>query len=422
MKNHSYLLDHHQRSHWDTITIGLEGMMNWVLQLNNSQSVNSFNSLVEKFNMQSSPNQPNQNPNQSVIDRGNLRTQKMCLLLKVKRPVPTRSMKKVCTKNLVLQIDRGNLINCLNTSVLSMLTMEQGNLLSKTAQVHTHSEWTICSWRKSWHCVIQRGQRVQPCNQRGEHWLQHSRITTFCSETITWRQRSKFDSEDRDNSILSAKNHETWLKQLETLNCVNYSMLNLKHSAKYVCHTGTSASSTARAVTSCEMIRKRTRSTLSSLLTSIRFPSTTSGKVDPTVTATGRKKGITSTSSRISSRRNARRENSWASYTTLLKNKLVCTATISGSVRILLVPTRCPWGIELMSKKHCLPCDASRIKRIKLITKIGGKALPHLGGTGKILGGILHLSITATMDPALIDRENLLNSDWANYSWNDSQN
>ena len=106
MRNHTCLLDHHQRSHYDMITIGPEGMMNWVLQLNNSQSVNSFNSLVEKFNMQSSPNQPNQNPNQSVIDRGNLRTQKMCLLLKVKRPVPTRSMKKVCTKNLVLQIDQ----------------------------------------------------------------------------------------------------------------------------------------------------------------------------------------------------------------------------------------------------------------------------------------------------------------------------
>ena len=61
--------------------------------------------------------------------------------------------------------------------------------------------------------------------QRGEHRLQHSRITTFCSETITWRQRSKFDSEGSrttlsdmhfkvifnniDNSILSAKNHET---------------------------------------------------------------------------------------------------------------------------------------------------------------------------------------------------------------------
>ena len=33
----------------------------------------------------------------------------MSLLLKVKRPVPTRSMNKVCTKNLVLQIDRGKL-------------------------------------------------------------------------------------------------------------------------------------------------------------------------------------------------------------------------------------------------------------------------------------------------------------------------
>ena len=90
MKNHTYLLDHHQRSHYDTITIGPEEMINWVLLLNNSQSVNSFNSLVEKFNVLNSPNQPNPNPNQSVIDRGNLRTQKMCLLLKAKRPVPTR--------------------------------------------------------------------------------------------------------------------------------------------------------------------------------------------------------------------------------------------------------------------------------------------------------------------------------------------
>ena len=54
--------------------------MNWVLQLNNSQSVNSFNSLLEKFNVLNSPNQPNQNSNQSVIDRGNLRIQNMCLI------------------------------------------------------------------------------------------------------------------------------------------------------------------------------------------------------------------------------------------------------------------------------------------------------------------------------------------------------
>ena len=40
-------------------------------------------------------------------------------------------------KNLVLQIDRGNLRDCLKTFVLSMLTMEQGNLWSQAAQAHT---------------------------------------------------------------------------------------------------------------------------------------------------------------------------------------------------------------------------------------------------------------------------------------------
>ena len=48
-----------------------------------------------------------------MIDRRNPRIQKICLFVKVKRPVHTRSMKKVCTKNLVLQIDRRNLRNCL---------------------------------------------------------------------------------------------------------------------------------------------------------------------------------------------------------------------------------------------------------------------------------------------------------------------
>ena len=45
------------------------------------------------------------------IDQGNLITRKMCLLLKVKRPVLMRSMKKVFTENTVLQIDEGNLIS-----------------------------------------------------------------------------------------------------------------------------------------------------------------------------------------------------------------------------------------------------------------------------------------------------------------------
>ena len=150
MRNHTCLPDHHQRSHYDTITVGPEGKFNWVLQLINSQKVRLFDSLEGKFNMQRSPNLLNQNPNQSVIDQGNLRTRKVCLLLKVKRPVPMRSMKKVFTKNSVLQID-------------------QVNLMSVSAQVHTHSERTTCSSRTSRNCVIQHEQRVQSCNQRGGH-------------------------------------------------------------------------------------------------------------------------------------------------------------------------------------------------------------------------------------------------------------
>ena len=55
-------------------------------------------------------------------------------------------------------------------------------------------------------------------------------------------------------------------------------MLNPKHSAKYVCRTGTSASSIARADTSHEMIRQKTRSTSSQFLISFLFPTSRYGK------------------------------------------------------------------------------------------------------------------------------------------------
>ena len=63
------------------------------------------------------------------------------------------------------------------------------------------------------------------------------------------------------------------------------------------------------------------------------------------------------------------------------------------------------------------------MKRIKFITKIGGKALPHLGGNGKILGDIPHLrhhrddgpNTDGAGEPAKI-------SEWSLYSWNVSQN
>ena len=152
----------------------------------------------------------------------------------------------------------------------------------------------------------------------------------------------------------------------------------------------------------------------------------------------GRSQGITSTTSRIRSRRNARRGASWVSTTgssamrsstricltsdalkkcvvrwtnwrpkttrtTSLPKKFVCTETIGGFVQTQLVPIRCQFGIDLTSSKHCQPCHSSKIKRMQLISK-DGKAIPHLGGIGKNPGGILLMSITTKTDPALIDQ------------------
>ena len=107
--------------------------------------------------------------------------------------------------------------------------------------------------------------------------------------------------------------------------------------------------------------------------------------------------------------------------TTSLQKKFECIKTIGEFVQTQLVPIRCQLGIDLTSSKHCQPCDSSKTKRIQLISK-DGKAIPHLGGTGKNPGGILLPSITTTMDPALIDQGNLLKSDWATYSRYDFQN
>ena len=76
MRNHTCLFDHHQMILIDdTITIGPEGMMNWALQLNNSQSANSFSSLVEEASTcKIIQTYPTKTQIQSVIDRGNLRS------------------------------------------------------------------------------------------------------------------------------------------------------------------------------------------------------------------------------------------------------------------------------------------------------------------------------------------------------------
>ena len=84
-----------------------------------------------------------------------------------------------------------------------------------------------------------------------------------------------------NHSIPSAKNQSKWFIKLETSNCLNYLIWNPKHSAKYVYHTGTSASSTASAGTSCATERRRTRNLSSTPWISSRFRITTKERATP---------------------------------------------------------------------------------------------------------------------------------------------
>ena len=203
--------------------------------------------------------------------------------------------------------------------------------------------------------------------------------------------------------------------KLETSNCVNYLIWNPKHSAKYVylsyCDVNIVYCTFGHFLRNGTEENKKFVQYTMDLLSIPNYFIKKEG--DSTGTVTGRSQGITSTSSRTRSRRNARRRISWVSTTdsyetkrsaricltvgrlknyvvkwtnwrkkttrtTSLQKKLVCTATFGGSVRTQLVPIRCQSGIELTSSKHCQPCDSSNTKKIQLISN-DGKVIPHLG-------------------------------------------
>ena len=124
--------------------------MNWVLQLNNSQSVNSFNSLLEKFNLLNSPNQPNPNPNQSVIDRGKPEDTEHVFVDKGE----TSRSHEIDEKRLHEELgssDRSGKPERLSEDIRVKHAHDGTGQLdgAEAAQVHTQSERTICSSRKS---------------------------------------------------------------------------------------------------------------------------------------------------------------------------------------------------------------------------------------------------------------------------------
>ena len=85
-------------------------------------------------------------------------------------------------------------------------------------------------------------------------------------------------------------------------------MLSQKHNAKHASFIGTLASSAARAGTSYEMIRQKTRSISDPFLISSLSRTFTSGRANHTVTGSERKKEIDNTTVQINSKRSVGNE------------------------------------------------------------------------------------------------------------------
>ena len=117
--------------------------MNWVLQLNNSQLENSFNSLLDKRHVSYSPNLPNPNPNQSLIDRGNLETQKVF----VDNGKTSRSH-EIDEKRLHKELgssDRSGTLDNLSENTRVEQTHDGSGQPDEFNSSRAHSERTICS-------------------------------------------------------------------------------------------------------------------------------------------------------------------------------------------------------------------------------------------------------------------------------------
>ena len=87
------------------------------------------------------PNQPNPNPIQSVIERGNPWRRNVFLWRKEKRPVHKRLLVNVCKKNLVLQIERGNLMKSEDNRVMHAHDGTGQPVSESSTSVHTVQEF-----------------------------------------------------------------------------------------------------------------------------------------------------------------------------------------------------------------------------------------------------------------------------------------
>ena len=198
MRNHTCLLDHHQRYHYDTITIGPKGMMNWALQLNNSQSVKLVQQSCGEV-QQATFSQLTQLKPQPICDRsGKLDSTEDVFVVKGETSRSHEIDEKGLHEELGSSDRSGKPDNMSENTRVKQAHNGTGQLVERNSlSAHTVKEQFAPEENRDIASSNTDNEFNRAINEE-KHRLQHSRSTTFCSETITWRQRSKFDSENRE--------------------------------------------------------------------------------------------------------------------------------------------------------------------------------------------------------------------------------
>ena len=183
-----------------------------------------------------------------------------------------RSVWILSTKNSVLQMDQGNLIsrktwsvfkhvrlNTTRVSMLSRLITDQENLINTTLQYKTTLQCIMIKTVNTDNETIrERIEEDMDFKIPGLHILLWSKHTAPAFDN--WFRKSRTIQTDMlfnetwdtvIHLILSVQNQNKRFMKLGTSSCVIYSTRKPKRSARYVYHTGMSASSIAHAGTSC---------------------------------------------------------------------------------------------------------------------------------------------------------------------------
>ena len=220
MRNHTCLLDHHQRSHYDTITIGPKGKFNWVLKVDQqpeSKVVRRSRGDVQHATF----SQLTQSISEPICDRSGQPEDMQDVFVVKGETSRSHEINEKGFHEKLCASDRSG------QPEITPGVIEARNLSENTRVEQTHDGSGQPDERNSSSAHRVKEQHAHEvhreialfntddflsCNQRGGHRLQHSRTTTFYRETIAWRQRSRIDSENREPTRIDTLFNETYNK------------------------------------------------------------------------------------------------------------------------------------------------------------------------------------------------------------------